>query len=47
MPSHHEFIKSGISTVLRLWIENGCTETPEEVSRILFNMFPSVKKPDE
>ena len=32
---HIEFFRSGINAVVKLWIANGCRETPEEMLEIL------------
>ena len=29
---YYEYVKTGIVSVLRLWLENGCRETPEEMA---------------
>ncbi len=33
--------KAGLLSVLRLWLENGCMESPKELSQILARMLPS------
>lgn len=32
---HMEFFKSGLTRVIKLWLQNGCQETPEEMSEIV------------
>lgn len=32
---HIEFFKSGLNSIIKLWLSNGCKETPEEMSEIL------------
>lgn len=32
---HMEFFKSGLTKVIKLWLENGCSETPEEIFEII------------
>lgn len=32
---HMEFFKSGITTIIKMWLNNGCKETPEQMSDIL------------
>lgn len=32
---HMEFFKSGLTRILKLWLQNGCRETPEEIYEIL------------
>lgn len=35
IPYHMEFFKSGLTRIIKLWLENGCQETPEEMWEIL------------
>ena len=44
MRYYYAYFKSGLQTVLRLWLENGCMESPEEVSRIISRMLPASLK---
>ena len=44
MRYYYAYFKSGLQTVLRLWLENGCIESPEEISRIISRMLPSILK---
>lgn len=32
---HMEFFKSGITRIIKMWLQNGCKETPEEMFRII------------
>lgn len=32
---HMEFFKSGLTRILKLWLQNGCKETPEEMFEII------------
>ena len=32
---HMEFFKSGLTRIIKLWLQNGCRETPEEMAEIL------------
>ncbi len=32
---HMEFFKSGLTKIIKLWLENGCRETPEEMFEII------------
>ena len=32
---HMEFFRSGLTRIIKLWMENGCRETPEEMMEIL------------
>ena len=32
---HIEFFKSGLTRIIKLWLQNGCRETPEEMLEIL------------
>ncbi len=32
---HIEFFKSGFNSIVKMWLEGGCQETPEEMSEIL------------
>lgn len=32
---HMEFFKSGLTRIIKLWLQNGCQETPEEMFEIL------------
>ena len=30
-----EFFKSGLTKIIKMWLENGCQETPEEMFEII------------
>lgn len=32
---HMEFFKSGLTQIIKMWLQNGCRETPEEMFEIL------------
>ena len=32
---HMEFFKSGLTQIIKLWLQNGCRETPEEMFEII------------
>lgn len=32
---HMEFFKSGLTRIIKLWLENGCRESPEEMNEIV------------
>lgn len=32
---HMEFFKSGLTKIIKLWLENGCRETPEDMFEII------------
>lgn len=32
---HIEFFRNGINAIIKMWLENGCKETPEEMAEIL------------
>lgn len=32
---HMEFFKSGLNTIIKIWLQNGCKETPEEMFEII------------
>ena len=32
---HIEFFKNGLNSIIRLWLKNGCKESPEEIDSIL------------
>lgn len=32
---HVEFFKSGLTRVIKMWLQNGCRETPEEIFEII------------
>lgn len=32
---HIEFFRSGLNAIIKMWLDGGCTETPEEMSEII------------
>lgn len=32
---HIEFFKSGLNSIIKMWLDGGCAETPEEMSEII------------
>ncbi len=32
---HIEFFRNGLNAIIKMWLENGCEETPEEMAEIL------------
>lgn len=32
---HMEFFKSGLTRIIKLWLQNGCKETPEEMFEVI------------
>ena len=32
---HIEFFKNGLNSVIKLWLKNGCKESPEEIDSII------------
>ena len=32
---HIEYFKNGLNSVIRLWLKNGCKESPEEIDSII------------
>lgn len=36
---HMEFFKAGITKILKLWLEKGCLETPEEMNEIIMSEY--------
>ena len=41
MMYYYQFVKAGVMTVLKLWLEDGCRESPEEIARVLRAMLSS------
>lgn len=39
MQYHIAFFKSGFNAVVKLWLKNGCKETPEEIAEVLRNEY--------
>ena len=38
---YYQFVKAGVMTVLKLWLDGGCRESPEEIAGILRAMLSS------
>ena len=36
---HIEFFRAGLNAIIKKWLNNGCKETPEEMSNILVNEY--------
>lgn len=36
---HIEFFRAGLNAIIKKWLNNGCKETPEEISDILLNEY--------
>ncbi len=32
---HMEFFRAGITSIIKIWLDNGCKESPEEMARII------------
>ena len=41
---HIEFFKNGLNAILKLWLDNGCRETPEEINSIIQSEYLNRKK---
>lgn len=41
---HIEFFKSGLNSVIKLWLENDCKESPEEINSIIQSEYLGRKK---
>ena len=39
MDYHIEFFRAGLNAIIKKWLNNGCKETPEEMSSILINEY--------
>ena len=44
MQYYFAYAKTGFITVLRMWLESGCKESPQELSEILYRMLPAAKQ---
>ena len=44
---YSQFVKAGVMTVLKLWLEGGCREEPAEIARILRAMLNSTTRKGE
>lgn len=36
---HIAFFKAGINAIIKMWLDNGCKETPEEINEIIKNEY--------
>lgn len=41
---HIEFFKNGLNAIIKLWLKNGCIETPEQICSILESEYSNRKK---
>ena len=41
---HMEFFKSGITKIIRMWLQNGCVETPEEMFGVIQSEYRGRKE---
>ncbi len=41
---HIEFFKTGLNSIIKLWLNNGCKETPEEIDSIIKSEYAHRKK---
>lgn len=41
---HIEFFKSGLNSIIRLWLKNNCKESPEEINSIIESEYAHRKK---
>lgn len=41
---HMEFFKSGITRIIKMWLENGCQETPEDMYEIIKSEYRGRKE---
>ncbi len=44
---YYQFVKAGVTTVLKLWLDGGCRESPEEIAGILRAMLSSTYEKGE
>ena len=44
MQYYFVYAKSGFTSVLRLWLEGGCRESPRELAGVLYQMLPRENK---
>ena len=44
---YYQFVKAGVMTVLKLWLEDGCREDPAEIARILRAMLHATARKGE
>jgi hypothetical protein len=41
MRYYFSYAKSGFETVLHMWLEGGCIESPREIAEIIHKMLPA------
>ena len=41
---HIEFFKNGLNSIIKLWLKNGCKESPEEIDSIIKSEYAHRKK---
>lgn len=41
---HIEFSKSGLNSIIKLWLINGCKESPEEIDSIIKSEYAHREK---
>lgn len=44
MDYHIEFFKSGLNAIIKKWLANGCTESPEEIAEIIMSEYQGREK---
>ena len=44
---YYQFVKAGVTTVLKLWLDDGCRESPAEIARVLRAMLSSTYEKGE
>lgn len=42
---HMEFFKSGITKIIKMWLQNGCKESPEDMFEIIRSEYKGREKP--
>lgn len=42
---HIEFFKNGLNSIIKLWLNNGCKESPEEIDSIIKSEYANRKNP--
>ena len=43
MDYHIEFFKAGLMAIIKKWINNGCKESPQQISKILEDEYKGKK----
>ena len=41
---HIEFFKNGLNSIIKLWLKNGCKESPEEIDSIIKSEYAHRRK---